>query len=217
MAVLDFIKQLFTQSPTPPEEELEEVDVAGLQRLSATYNIERFKNQNFIRSAKFAARFLYVPDFFTESSEELQRMIYLCDSVEFPGQTLTGVDYKIPGKLKIKVPFNRDINEVNFTFYINDETPMYAMLSNWIYEISPNNALNRYFDEVVGTIELLLFEDTTFLYGKSSANAYKHMSVKLIDAYPVSVQTMPSNWMDDGFQKVNVSFFFRDLEISTRK
>ena len=216
MAV-EFLKQLFSQAPTQPENRLQEIALLDSQRLSATYNIDRFTQQNLIRSSKFAARFLSVPSFVTELKEDTENMLYLCDSIEFHGQSLTALEYKIPGKLKVKVPFNRDANEVTFTFYINDSTPIYGILSNWIYEISPNNVQNRYFDEIVGQIELLMFEDTTSSYDKSSPNAFKHMSVNLIDAYPLNVQSMPANWMDDGFHKVTASFFFRDLELTSRK
>lgn len=214
---LDFLKQLFSQSPTQSDNQLEELGFLDSQRLSATYNIDRFKQQNLIRSSKFAARFLSIPSFATDVAQDAENMLYLCDSIEFPGQNLTAVDYKIPGKLKVKVPFNRDINEVSFTFYVSDTTPIYGILSNWIYEISPNNAQNRYFDEIVGQVELLMFEDVTSSYEKSSPNAFKHMSVYLIDIYPLSVQSMPANWMDDGFHKVTASFFFSDLELTSRK
>lgn len=213
----DFLKQLFSQSPTQSDNQLEELAILDSQRLSQTYNIDRFKQQNLIRSSKFAARFLSIPSFVTSVAEDTENMLYLCDSIEFPGQNLTAVDYKIPGKLKVKVPFNRDINEVSFTFYVSDTTPIYGILNNWIYEISPNNAQNRYFDEIVGQVELLMFEDVTSSYEKSSPNAFKHMSVNLIDIYPLSVQSMPANWMDDGFHKVTASFFFSDLELTTRK
>ncbi len=217
MALFDFLKKHLTEAPKSIEEELREVDITAQEFISATYNLERFKNQNFIRSAKFAARFLNLPYFVSSDIDDLRKMVYLCDSVEFPGQTLTAVDYRIPGKLKVKIPYLREVNEVSFTFYINDEMPIYGILNNWIYEISPNTAQNRYFDEVVGAVELIQFEDTTGLTDRSSPNALKHMSVKLIDVYPLSIQSMPSNWSDDGFHKVTANFYFRDLEIITRK
>ena len=62
MAV-EFLKQLFSQAPTQPENRLQEIALLDSQRLSATYNIDRFTQQNLIRSSKFAARFLSVPSF----------------------------------------------------------------------------------------------------------------------------------------------------------
>ena len=215
--VTDFFKNIFTQDPTTTgsvQDQLEQVEVAGRSTFNSIYNIDAFKTQNFIRSAKFAARFTSIPGFATEGIQnfELRKLSYLCDSIEFPGQALTAVDYRIPGKLKIKVPYLREINEVSFTLYVNNEVPLYKMMNTWIAGISPNTAQNRYFDEIVGSIDLIQFEDTTYLT-KPSSNALKNMTVKLIDLYPLNIQSMPANWMDDGYHKVNVSFYFRDLEI----
>lgn len=216
MSLFDFLKNKTLPSPKSAFDQLQEVDVTAREAISATYNLDVFRNQNLIRSAKFAARFLQVPLFVTDNYEDLRKMVYLCDSVEFPGQTLTAADYRIPGKLKVKVPYLREINEVNFTFYINEQMPIYGLLNNWIYEISPNTAQNRYFDDIVGSAEIIQFEDTTSLIQLASPNALKNMTVKLVDIYPLSVQSMPANWIDDGFHKVSVSFYFRDFEIVTR-
>jgi hypothetical protein len=219
MALFDFLRGLFTSDPNSPttQDELREFLTSTGDRISSgSYNIERFKNQNLIRSAKFAMRFLSIPNFVTTESEDLRKLILLCDSVEFPGQTLTTTDYTIPGRLKIKAPYLRDLTEVNCTFYISDEMPVYGFFNEWIYQISSNSIQNRYYDEIVGTAEIIQFEDTTNSYFISSATANKNMTVRLKNIYPLNVQNMPSNWMDDGFHKVSVGFCFEDLEIVTR-
>ena len=179
------------------------------------YNLNTFINQNFIKSAKFSMQFTRIPTFAYSdivSSLDFRKLTFLCDTVEFPGQTLTTADYRIPGQLKTKIPYARDFNEVNFSFYINDEIPMYTIMSNWVYGISYTSTQNRYFDEIVGTIELTQFEDTTGS-SRSSPDAVRNMTVRLIDLYPTTLQSMPSNWGDDGYQKVNIGFFFKDLQI----
>ena len=61
-------------------------------------------------------------------------------------------------------------------------------------------------------LELTQFEDTTYT-STSSRNAVTNMYVRLIDLYPLNLQSMPSNWADEGYHKVNCSFYFRDIEI----
>ena len=177
------------------------------------YNLNVFRNQNFIKSAKFSMQFTRIPSFAYESyveSLDFRKLTFLCDTVEFPGQTLTTADYRIPGQLKTKIPYARDVNEVNLSFYINDEVPMYTIMSNWIYNISNTSTKNKYFDEIVGTIELTQFEDTT-LSIEASPKAVRNMTIRLIDVYPITLQSMPSTWGDDGYHKVNVGFFLKDL------
>jgi hypothetical protein len=204
-------------TPNNPFVPAEAVD--GLQQIAVTgtrtddYSLVKFLNQNLIKSAKFAVRFLKLPAFVSSTFKDPRSLTYLCDSVEFPGQALTASDYRIPGKLKVKLPFLREISEINLSFYINNKTPVYTMFNNWIENISYNTAQNRYFDEIVGQFEIIQFEDTSSEF-VASANPRKNMIVKLIDAYPLNVQSMPSNWGDDGYHKVNVAFYFRDLLIS---
>jgi len=191
----------------------EEIEVrANKLSGSSVLNINKMLSHNLIKSSKFAAKFLSAPLIFTDilsdSTNVLRDMTFLCDSVEFPGQSLSSVDYKISGRQKIKVPFSREVNEVNFTFYENDKIPLYLMFNSWIEEISPNNAQNMYFDDIVATIELTSFNDVE----ESGSNPLAHTIVKLIDVYPISVQSMPANWADEGFQKVNVSFFVSRFE-----
>lgn len=179
------------------------------------FDLNTFTNQNFIRSAKFAMQFDAIPLFVLNGigNLDLRKFSFLCDSIEFPGQVLTTTDYRIPGQLKNKISYARDVNEVNLSFYISDEFPVYTILSNWIYGISYTSTQNRYFDEIVGSVLITQYEDTTNST-RSSPNANKNMQIKLIDLYPLNIQSMPSNWADDGYHKVNCSFYFKDLEIA---
>ena len=178
--------------------------------LSNIYDINRVASQNLLRSCKFAAQFTGLPNFLASFFQrDFRQLTYLCDSIEFPGQVTTTVDYRIPGTLKIKVPYAREINEVNFSFYFPNDLPLYDIMNTWIKEISPTTNANKYFDNIVGQIILHQFKDTGTFGNQIGTN----MKVQLVDAYPLSVQSLPSNWADDGFHKINVSFFFRDFRV----
>jgi len=197
--------------PAPTVDNLQQINQTALAEV---FDLYKFANQNLIRSAKFAARFLTIPRFLEVNTEIRRQLMFLCDAIEFPGQTLTALDYRIPGKLKVKIPYLRELNEVNFSFYVSSKVPVYALFNAWIAEISPNTAQNRFFDELVGEIDLIQLEDTTNALAFSVPEANRHMRVKLIDVYPLNVQSMQSTWGDDGYHKVNVSFYFRDLVVT---
>jgi hypothetical protein len=217
MALFDILKNKLLGQGNQAEglssttDKLDEVIVRASPNVD--YDISRFTNQNLLKSAKFAVRFLTMPSFVVDNANDLRKLTYLCDSIEFPGQSLSTTDFRIPGKLKVRAPYMRDINEVTFTFYHSTDMPVYELFNTWIGSISPTTALNSYFDEVVGYISLFQFEDTSTSAIFAGSKAVKNMRVNLIDAYPVNLQSMPSNWMDDGFHKLSVSFFFRDIEI----
>lgn len=199
--------------------------VDGLSQITVTaggtvdtfnyFNLDNFRNQNLLRSCKFAIRIDRHPnvlDYY--SGTNLREFTVLCDSVEFPGRTITTSDFNIPGRQKVRTPYKRDFNEVTLTFYHNAKFPIYQYYSDWLDEISPNTTSNRYFDDVVNDIRIFQFYDTAAAYSTALGGGggphvkYTDMEVKLFNAYPVTVASLPSNWADDGFHKLTVTFAY---------
>jgi|688.fasta_scaffold135676_4 hypothetical protein len=174
------------------------------------YDVNKMLNQSFLKSSKFLVRFPISQINAIMSSENAREFSFLCDSVEFPGQTLTTSEFRMPGKLKLKVPYLRELNEVTLTFYHNSKTPIYKIFTDWISSISLTATTNAYFNEIVcPEIDIIQLQDQV-----SFGNQLKrYMTVKLIDAYPLNFASMPSNWADDGFHKMSVTFFYEDLNI----
>lgn len=140
----------------------------------------------------------------------------LCDSIEFPGQTLSATEYRIPGTKQIKVPYMRDYSEITASFYYPENVPLYDFFIGWIDRTSPQNTRNEFFDDIIGEARII-----QFLQGGESADAndydghVPYMSIGLKGLYPLSLVNLPVNWGDDGLQKLNVSFFFEEIEIKT--
>jgi len=215
---------IFGDEPDPDNE----VTVAARRDPELYYNPNLFLNQNFLKSAKFFVRFESMPSFITGGSSDEAKAItknlsLLCDAVEFPGQSLTATEFRIPGKLKLKVPYLREINEVTFSFYHNTETPIYNMFKNWTEGSSTRNTQNKYFDDLVcKKITIMQFSegDSSYLrelFGANrniETNMRKYMTVELQNAFPLNFSSMPSNWADEGFHKITSSFFFEDVIVN---
>jgi len=216
---------------------LEEVLVSGKNPVNPYYDVNKILSHSFLKSAKFCVQIPVLTrpvngmPSIAGANEDIpsEEFTFLCDSVEFPGQTLTTSEFRMPGKLKLKVPYLRELNEVTLTFYHNNKLPMYRIFSDWISGASPTNTTNRYFDELVcPKITLIQFDEvagaTGFLkdifniftqpQSGSSVNLSKYMTVNLLKAYPLNFASMPSNWADDGFHKMSVTFFYEDINVS---
>jgi hypothetical protein len=215
---------------------LPEVLVSGKPPVNPYYDVNKILSHSFLKSAKFCVQ---IPVLTTPvdgmpsiagANEDIpsEEFTFLCDSVEFPGQTLTTSEFRMPGKLKLKVPYLRELNEVTLTFYHNNKLPMYRIFSDWISGASPTNTTNRYFDELVcPKIKLIQFDEVAGVrgfirdifdfsaqpLGGSTVNLSKYMTVNLLKAYPLNFASMPANWADDGFHKMTVSFFYENLLI----
>ena len=180
------------------------------------FDLDNFRNQNLLRSCKFALRMDRHPGILSDySNSDLKQFTFLCDSIEFPGRSLTTTDFNIPGRQKIRTPYKREFNEITMTFYHNTKFPIYQYFTNWLDEISPNTTSNRYFDSIVTNLMLFQFYDTaanTPLSGGFGGSRdhvkYPEMMIPIYDAYPVTVSSLPSNWADDGFHKITATFFY---------
>lgn len=202
---------------------LEEVVVEASPPRYKYYNIDKILNHNLLKSSKFAAQFPVLPEVAGGADIPSEELTFLCDSVEFPGQTLTASEYRIPGKLKVKIPYLREMNEVTLSFYYSTDFPIYEIFSRWIENSSPTNTTNQYFDDIVCKIKLLQFDEVAGMRGffrdlieyntglGNATNLTKHSTVILENAFPLSLMSMPANWSDDGFHKLNVTFFYENM------
>jgi hypothetical protein len=177
------------------------------------YDVNRVAAQNLLRSCKFAVQFPALPPIAGGSNIPSEEMTFLCDSVEFPGQTLTTTDFRIPGKLKIRAPYMRDYSEITMSFYYSTKLDIYSIFTRWIQNISPTNTRNAYFnDATISTIKLFMFQDTEDNVFETQK---RHLGVTLKKCLPISLASLPSNWSDDGFHKINVTFFYELFETSS--
>jgi len=188
------------------------------------FDIDNFRNQNLLRSCKFALRMVRHPKILSNyRGTDLRNFTMLCDSLEFPGRSILTTDFNIPGRQKIRTPYKREFNEVTLTFYHNTKFPIYEYFTAWLDYISLNSSQTRYFDDIVTDIDIFQFYDTTTkfpsLLGNLGGGAdhvkYPQMGVKLLSAYPVTLSSLPSNWADDGFHKISATFFYEETEDSS--
>jgi hypothetical protein len=207
--------------------ELEEFTISTSPPTYRIYDPNKMLNQNFLKSSKFAIRIPILPSIIRGAGGvDTEQFTFLCDSIEFPGQVLTTTEHRIPGRQKIKYAYQRDMNEVTMTFYHNVTFPLYQIFSNWVKGMSPTNTNNAFFDECVCKIQLFQLEDTTGargifstfeeftrLFGNPNSSS-KYMEVSLLNAYPLNFASMPSNWADDGFQKMTATFFYERYELA---
>lgn len=201
-------------------------------------SLQLLQSLSFLKSSRFIFQLLTVPKFIENgmnnsrtrggfgnvelrandlgsktASELLSYMPVLCESFEFPGQTITASDFRMPGRLKIKVPTIREINEIQATFLYPTEVPMYELFSSWIMYMSTVNSKTAYYNDVVAEAKLFQYDEAESVGANDWGIPF--MTLNLNRMYPLSINSMQSNWADDGFHKINVSFFVEDFSIST--
>jgi hypothetical protein len=126
--------------------------------------------------------------------------------------------------MKIKSPTVREYNEITASFLYPEQIPVYEFFSNWILKISSKNTQNYYFDEITSAARVIQFAEggTSSFKGVIAENngaldserQPAHTAIRFQNLYPTSVSPIQSNWADDGFHKISVTFFFESFFIT---
>jgi hypothetical protein len=167
--------------------------------------ISHLKKKGVAKTSKFKV-FIYPPldaDDGPFSSDFARDFEFSCESVEFPGRTLTTNDTRIYGA-SFKTPFGTDYAEVNMTFLCNEKLEEKQFFDKWINYINPIATYDfKYKDEYASEI-------TIIQYNEMNKPTY---ACKLVDAFPISVSPLSSNWSDDNIHRVQVAITYRDWNI----
>jgi len=129
-----------------------------------------------------------------------------CESAELPGKTLQTADVKIYGP-SFKVPYQKQFNDINLSFICTNDFYERKLFDSWINSImSPaTNNLRFSHDEqtrYVTNIQIIQYDD--FIK--------QIYAVKLIDAFPIGIASMPLAWGDDGYHRLSVQFSYQKYE-----
>lgn len=126
-----------------------------------------------------------------------------CDTAELPGVSLVTADAKIYGPT-FKVPYQKQFNETTLSFIATNDFYERKLFDKWIEAIMPNDTNNLRFPKSENS--RYLTDITIIQFDEFIKQIY---AVKLIDAFPSSVASMPLSWGDDGIHRVSVNFAYQ--------
>ena len=143
--------------PLDPNTTLETVTIEAVPPNTDT--IQQFMRQDFLKSSQFIFRLPAIP--FKYSGIPLRDFSLFCESIEFPGKSVSAVEYKIPGKNRIKLPYSKEYQDVTTTFIHNTTIPVYDFFASWLTYISGSNTSteNIYFDECTTSFNMIQYSD----------------------------------------------------------
>lgn len=175
-----------------------------------SYSPDKLRIFDFLKSSKVSLQMFDIPRILERRGfprNKLEDLRFMCESLEFPGKNVSTTEYKISGYNRGKVPILRNFSEINLSFYTDSRKfPAYDFFNTWIELTAPRDHVLPYYDDILVRegIELIQWEDS-----RDEAS----FVVRLINAYPTTVTSMPGNWGDDGLHRVNVSLTFEDFKV----
>ena len=137
-------------------------------------------------------------------TEDLRDLSILCESCSLPTRSITTLDYKLL-RHSIKIANGYTNSDVSFAFNLTGDYMIKKVFDLWLSQIINTNSYTAaYVNEYTAVVDIQQLDS----YGLPV------YTVKLLDAYPLSVQSIPlDNNTSDSTQKVTVEFTYRDYEV----
>lgn len=192
-------------SDAPPTETLEEVAVVSPTNVGEYFNVSDFIAKNsakgFAKTSKFFVD-IFPPSGLPFSSDEFASfgdLKFYCESAEFPERSLQTSDYRIYGP-SYKSPSLSAYNDVSLTLYCDGKMTQKLLFDSWMDLVNPKSSFDfSYREDYISTVNVYQLNDM----------GYVTYMVSLKEAYPTSINPISTNWADDGFNRLQVSFTYR--------
>jgi hypothetical protein len=124
--------------------------------------------------------------------------IFTCHIAQLPGKTFATMEQKTYGPLE-KFPYLATYNDIDLTFYVDGNMTEKIFMDQWMNLVT-NNTTNDigYKSGYAKQIEIYQYDD-----------ALKEIyHVKLIDAYPISMNQLDLDWSAENFHSLSVTFAY---------
>lgn len=128
-----------------------------------------------------------------------------CESATLPGRTLATSDLRIYGPTE-KYPYQSTYEDVTLTFIVTSSMIEKTLFSTWLDHINSPKTWNFEYKSNYVTDILITQYDTS--------NREMH-EVKLIEAFPISINQLDLDWSSDApYHKLSVVFAFTYWEVT---
>lgn len=132
----------------------------------------------------------------------VSEMLYRCENAQLPGRTFATADQRTYGPIE-KYPYLTTYNDLDLTFIVSGDMDEKYFFDDWFEYINPKTSNNFGYKEDYST-DLLINQ-----YDLSNRLTY---SVRVIQAYPMSINQMDLDWSSDGYHKLMVTFAYTRWE-----
>ena len=158
------------------------------------------KRGGFARSNRWSV-IIVPPTQAFSTTDEARDLNLLCDECSLPGRQIQTFEHSYYGK-EIKVAENYINEDVSFTFHLTSDFFIKSIFDRWSNLIINRESFKLHYASV--------YKRDVAIYQHDTNNRVVY-AVKLIDAFPISVQSISLGGASDETQKVTVDFTYKEF------
>jgi len=142
----------------------------------------------------------------------LRDLIYMAESTEFPGRSLSVQDLRYYGPT-FPVPLKSEYQPHEITFLCRNQSIERQLFDDWMEVINPTNSFDfSYRSDFMAEINVFQFSD--YASGKKDANDSRNTpeatyAWTIREAFPIGVYPQQVNWAEQDILRLTVVFGYR--------
>jgi hypothetical protein len=157
------------------------------------------RNHDLARSCLFMARISAKVGVATRMTQDLQ---YLCESAELPGRAFETQEVRTYGST-YRRPFMTSYADVTLTFVCTGDMKEKDFFDSWMQYINPSDFYDfEYATNYMAYVDIFQYSSA----GEGPNTLVPTYQMRMFDAYPVTINPMPTSWADDGVHRLQVQF-----------
>jgi hypothetical protein len=150
-------------------------------------------------------------------SEMERDMMYRAEAAEIPGRSLATVEHKFGNMGPItKIPYSQVFTDMTVTFLLSEDLREKQYFEIWqelmyntgAFESGSSTGMSKfkpkYFDDYTGSVIIRQY----------GANGNLRTITTLVDAYPIIISPISTNWSSGELMKMNVTFAYRYYKLA---
>jgi len=159
------------------------------------------RRDGFARTNRFGILMVPPPEAFGDT-DEIRDLNILCDATSLPGRQMQTFETNYT-RQQVKVVQSFINEDVSFTFNLTNDMFIKRLFDRWTNMIIDRSTFKKSYDSK--------YKRDIAIY-QNDINNEKVYGVKLINAFPVSVQALELNSSEGEIQKLTVEFTYEDFE-----
>lgn len=134
-----------------------------------------------------------------------RELSFQCENAEIPSVDVVPIEYRHYG-FQQKIPHHLVYPPLSLTFYCNSELMEKKLFDNWANLCIPNaTGLVEYSEDNTGFKNY----ETNIKVNLYNSQGQLRYYAEMVDAFPISVSQLSTNWADDSVQRLTVTFAYK--------
>jgi hypothetical protein len=141
---------------------------------------------------------------FPEVQERMRDLTFQCEAAELPGRNISTNDITLAGPT-FKLPYGSNYGDITLNFICTNDMYERKLFDDWLnYINNTTNFLTSFREDYATSIYIFQYDEG----GDRSREPSVTFGVELIEAYPVTINSMGLTWGDESVHKLGVTFAY---------